>query len=146
VRRHDYKHHGLCREAYYTDSLRWIGQQIPESEIFVFSDEPNYTGHFLRQAGIAHHVVTSGDDLLDLLLIARCRLHILANSSYSWWGARLARSQGVMYPRPWSNIQAPAPALFPAHWWAIDDAVAFGHDTHSYTHQLATISWGSPPP
>lgn len=143
VRRHDYKHHGLCHEAYYIDSLRWIGQQMPDSEVFVFSDEPNYTGHFLRQAGIAHQMVRSGDDLMDLLLIARCRLHILANSSYSWWGARLAGSEGVLYPRPWSHIQEPAAAMFPAHWWAVDEAVAFGHDAHSYTDQLAAISWTS---
>jgi Glycosyl transferase family 11 len=142
VRRHDYKHHGICREAYYIDSLRWIAQHTPGCEVFVFSDEPNYTGHFLRNAGIAHHQVSSGDDMLDLVLMARCNMHVIANSSFSWWGARLSDSRLTLYPTPWSQVQAPATTLFPPHWHQVDGAVTSGMDTASFAQRLEAI----PPP
>lgn len=140
VRRHDYKHHGICQENYYIDTLRWTMEQVAHSEVIVFSDEPNYTGHFLRQAGIAHQMVATGDDLLDLYLMSHCKMHVIANSTYSWWGAQLAGNRLVFYPLPWSAVHKPVANFFPSHWIAIDGAVSSAIETLSYKAALNRLS------
>jgi len=139
VRRYDYKHHGICRENYYIDSLRWMVGHLPGCEFFVFSDEPNYTGHFLRDAGLRHHIVNCGDDLLDLLLMSECGVHLISNSTYSWWGARLANSRLTIYPQPWSALHSPATTFFPSHWTGIADAVSSTIDPVSFVKALEQL-------
>lgn len=137
VRRNDYKHHGICRENYYIDSLRWLTAQVPSAEIMVFSDEPNYTGHFLRQAGIAHRLVATGNDLHDLKLMSQCKMHLIANSTYSWWGAYLACTRQVIYPLPWSALHSPPDNFFPAHWLGIENAVSSAIEPVGYQQALS---------
>jgi hypothetical protein len=139
LRRHDYKHHGICDEAYYIDALRWIRVHEPDAEFFIFSDEPNYTGHFLLQSGIPHSMVQSGDDLLDLALMTRCRMHIIANSTFSWWGAALADTRLTIYPLPWSFVHSPAKTLFPENWRPIAQAVKGFVADSSFTEQFKII-------
>lgn len=123
VRRHDYKHHGLCNENYYVDSIRWLVNRIENPKIFLFSDEPNYATYFLRSIGVPIYHVATGNDLDDLYLMAACRYHVLSNSTYSWWGAALSDSQQVICPNPWSLIHNPTTVIYPPHWIKVDGAV-----------------------
>lgn len=123
LRRHDYKHHGLCAEDYYLQSLRWLQARRGALDLFVFSDEPHYTAHLLSGAGFAHTLVRTGDDLADLYLMSLCRNHVIANSTFSWWGARLSQSDTVIAPEPWSCIHTPSPGLCPPHWRRVAGAV-----------------------
>ena len=140
LRRHDYKHHGVCHETYYTDCLQWLRAQRPDSSVFLFSDEPNYSSHFLRAAGVPHTLVASSDDLVDLALMARCHQHVMANSTFSWWGSMLADSRCTLYPLPWSFMHQPAPTLFPAHWHAVAGAVSNAIEPRSFGAQLSGIA------
>jgi hypothetical protein len=139
VRRNDYKHHGVCHENYYIDALRCVIAQVPQADIMVFSDEPNYTGHFLRQAGIQHQLVATGDDLLDLKLMSGCRIHLIANSTFSWWAAYLATSRAVIYPLPWSALHTPVANFFPPHWTGIEDAVSSAVEPVSFQLALTQL-------
>jgi hypothetical protein len=55
-------------------------------------------------------------DWCDLLMMARYRHHIIANSSYSWWAAWLSGDDHAVCPDPWfgPKIDVPSPAL--PHW------------------------------
>ncbi len=123
IRRRDYKHHGLAAENYYIDALRWLTARAGALDIFVFSDEPNYTALFLGQAGIRAQIVNSGDDLGDLFLMAQCRHHVISNSTFSWWGAVLSGSDDVVWPDPWSRVHAASPQLCPPQWRRVKGAV-----------------------
>ena len=69
----------------------------------------------------------------DLRLMAKCRHHILANSTFSWWGAWLNPSPEklVMAPRHWFLAQEARHAnLLPPDWILLDPA---GDRTSEYS-------------
>jgi len=98
VRRGDYVHHpqasafhGLCDPAYYAAAMQQLCESTPPSRYFVFSDDiawakDNLT--FRAPATFVDH--NSGDQSWqDMRLMMACKHHIIANSSFSWWGAWL---------------------------------------------------------
>jgi hypothetical protein len=130
VRRGDYLRsdvknvHGLCDPPYYTGAMSLLRRHVPAAKFFVFSDDPVW----------CQQVFCGNDDLhvidvhepnrghLDLALMASGRHHIIANSSFSWWAAWLARhdAQFVVAPTPWTTRDGPAPELFPPGWIVLD--------------------------
>jgi hypothetical protein len=109
VRRGDYvaepetlAYHGICSLEYYARAMDLARRLVPDARFFLFSDDPAWVEANL---GGPDAVVVSEQDSpahRDLLLMALCRHHVLANSSFSWWGAWLSRPGGVtVAPRPW---------------------------------------------
>ena len=139
IRRHDYKHHGICQENYYVDCMRWIKEQRAQAEFFVFSDEPNYVGYFLNQAGVQFRMIASGDDLLDLRIMAQCKSHVVSNSTYSLWAAYLTSSKLVIYPLPWDPWSHTPFELFRPDWIGIRNAVKNIIDPVSFRGSLDKI-------
>jgi hypothetical protein len=124
VRRGDYAHvastrarHGLCSESYYRSAIAHVRRRVLCAEAIFFSDEPDWVGdHLGSEAAL---VVTDNADRPeeDLHLMTCCRSHVIANSSFSWWGAWLARSDEVIAPRAW--YQAPGldgRDIVPSRW------------------------------
>ena len=59
-------------------------------------------------------VVDEPDELMGLALMSLCHGGaIIANSTYSWWGAMLIKAP-VIYPKRW--LQNTVPLIFPSHW------------------------------
>lgn len=118
IRRGDYTENeavygNICTEAYYKKAVELIKKKYPEACFFVFSNEPEWAGKWIRDqyGGKAGFTLIEGTDestgYLDLFLMSRCRHHILANSSFSWWGAWLNPSEDkiVIAPSKWFNNQ-----------------------------------------
>jgi len=113
VRRGDYvdpgrvEFHGLVAEPYYREALGRLQSAIgAEAELFVFSDDPAAAEHVLNFVPRSRLVHVRGDPNRpweDMVLMARCRHHVTANSSFSWWGAWLNRAPEkiVVAPRAW---------------------------------------------
>ncbi|MGV8081422.1 MAG: alpha-1,2-fucosyltransferase [Syntrophales bacterium] len=112
VRRGDYvtdpaarEIHSLCDDDYYRRCVRFLEDRVKDLRCFVFSDEPDWVRRNLdlgRPAVVVDH--NGGEkDCEDLLLMCRCRYHIIANSSFSWWGAWLSGfpEKIVLAPRSW---------------------------------------------
>ena len=115
-RRHDYKHHGIVNENYYLQTINWLKKIKGPLEIIVFSDEPNYVAYLMQNIGINATYINSGDDLNDLALMMHCENHIIANSSYSWWGAKLSKQSTVIAPLDWSFMGPVSKSLCPENW------------------------------
>lgn len=111
VRRGDYvsnpvatAYHGLCGLEYYEAAIRRLAGSVPRPHCFVFSDDLDWvranleTGHPTTFVG--HNTDTPWE---DLRLMAACRHFIVANSSFSWWGAWLGEWPGkqVIAPARW---------------------------------------------
>lgn len=119
--------HGTLGLPYYEAALQRVRAQVEGSRYFVFSDDIAWCREHLplgaEEAVYVDH--NAGPDAWqDLVLMATCRHHIIANSSFSWWGAwlrdqRLGESGHlVIAPARWFAGQ-PAEDLsdrFPAHW------------------------------
>ena len=56
------------------------------------------------------------DSYLDMFLMSHCKCNILANSSFSYWGAmfNVHSDNYVIYPSKWNNIETPD--IFPNYW------------------------------
>lgn len=111
IRRGDYvsnpkvhAYHGLAGATYYQRALERIRAVAQErATLFLFSDDPQWVRENFDSHGLDAHVVDLGLPAHhDMHLMSLCRHHVLANSSFSWWGAWLAAREGVtVAPRRW---------------------------------------------
>lgn len=128
VRRGDYvssravgQYHGSTTLDYYNRAVRELAKRVTSPEFFVFSDDPEWVKANLILAApttyIEHNPPEKGYE--DLRLMTLCRHHIIANSSFSWWGAWLAghRDGMVIGPKKWLNDPAISTEdLMPKGW------------------------------
>jgi hypothetical protein len=111
IRRGDYaahaetnQFHGLCSPEYYQRSSEYLAAQVENPVFFLFSDDPDWVQENLH---LSHPTIQVSNGLLqdyeELCLMSRCRHHIIANSSFSWWGAWLnPRSNKIVCaPKRW---------------------------------------------
>ncbi len=113
--------HGTCSVAYYDRALRYIEQRIENPVYFVFSDDVNWTQKNIKIDGehyfISHN--TGCDSYNDMRLMSLCNHHIIANSSFSWWGAWLNPRENkiVVAPDKWfQNSKWDSRDHVPASW------------------------------
>lgn len=127
VRRGDYaanvhaaSHHGTCSVAYYRSAIERLASVVDRPHFFVFSDEVDWAKTELSFPGPVTFVDHNGPEsaFQDLRLMSLCQHHIIANSSFSWWGAWLNpySSKRVIAPRQWYADGRATPALTPAEW------------------------------
>lgn len=102
VRRGDYvklaQHHPPCSNEYYDKAIK----EIPEGVKFlVFSDDTEWCRENFKEDKFI--VIDGNNDIVDLYLMVKCKHNIIANSSFSWWGAWLNDNNGkiVVSPVTW---------------------------------------------
>lgn len=81
----------LLPAEYYRTALAGIREKIPEPRFVVFSDDPGWIRENIDfgDSPVLWVEHNADDELADLWLMSRCRHAIIANSSFSWWGAWL---------------------------------------------------------
>ena len=97
---------GLLPSDYYSRGIELIRSKIPDPVFYFFSDDINWVKDHL-QISQATYVSTNiaKTHIEDLYLMSRCKHNIIANSSFSWWGAWLNNSPDkiVIAPGKWFN-------------------------------------------
>ncbi len=128
VRRGDYvtnkgigEVHGALPLAYYRAAVARIADSTIDPKFYVFSDDPDWVKDNLKISGSTTYVDHNGpaDACEDLRLMSACRHHVVANSSFSWWGAWLDNKAGkqVVAPHKWFASEAiDISDLIPAAW------------------------------
>ncbi|MFY7812012.1 MAG: alpha-1,2-fucosyltransferase [Flavobacterium sp.] len=97
--------HGVCSNQYYLDALQYLMDRIPTFQIFVFSDDINWVKEnfmFQQPAFFVDNVTVPWE---DIYLQSICNHNIIANSSFSWWGAWLNKNPNKINigPLKWFN-------------------------------------------
>jgi hypothetical protein len=111
--------------SYYQQAIDDLRRRFEGLTFIVFSDEPK-TARALMQ-DVTPSIFVEGNTTCayeDLWLISLCRFNIIANSSFSWWGAWLnpRRDKQVYAPRYWFNTRGSYfKDLYPGEWTLIDN-------------------------
>ena len=104
LRRGDYvnlqQYHPVCSPEYYMSAFSYF--QDEDYNFLVFSDDIEYCKQLFGEAENLTYIYTN-NDFVDLCLMSMCDHNIIANSSFSWWGAWLNknRNKKVIAPRKW---------------------------------------------
>lgn len=110
---------GICTIAYYQTAMRQLENILPEKPSYLFfSDDPDWVKkHFNLPDSEIIDWNQNEESWQDLCLMAACRHHIIANSSFSWWGAWLGQHEGTLTIAPdvWYNTTH-TPDLLPPEW------------------------------
>lgn len=116
--------HGALPIAYYQRAVKFIAERVRMPRFFVFSDDISWAKVNLGLDQDCEYVGhNSGfDSYRDMQLMSMCNHHIIANSSFSWWGAWLNPDpeKMVLYPEHWfRRKQVITDDLFPPGWQKI---------------------------
>ena len=105
VRRGDYlnnPNHPVQSLEYYQEALSNFDENTP---VIVFSDDQKWCSSQELFSGNRFFISQGEDPTADLCIMSMCDYHIIANSSYSWWGAWLANSKKIIAPKNWFGGQ-----------------------------------------
>ena len=107
VRRTDYvsnsENHPPYSLEYYEKSLSMFSDNIP---VMIFSDDPQWCKEQNLFSSDRFLISENEWNAIDLCLMSLCTHHIIANSSFSWWGAWLSKSKNVVAPSRWFGDNA----------------------------------------
>lgn len=113
--------HGTCDLTYYDKAVEAVRSQVQSPKYFVFSDDIAWVKQNLSIDGDVVFVsdTNSVNAYDDMRLMAACRHNIIANSSYSWWGAWLGNQEEkvVVCPAYWTSTHKTTEIdLIPKNW------------------------------
>lgn len=131
VRRGDYvsnpatnAYHGTCSPAWYDQAMSAMAERVADPTFFAFGDDPVWARDNLpkRWPIVFVDPQPAGREAEDMHLMAACRHHITANSSFSWWGAWLdpRADKQVIVPQRWfDQASKDTRDLIPQGWLKI---------------------------
>lgn len=92
---------GICTQKYYDTAIAYVKDEVSDVRFFVFSDDPAYAKE--KYTGEEYTIVDMNhgkDSFYDCYLMSQCRHNICANSTFSFWGARLNQNPRKYMIRP----------------------------------------------
>lgn len=102
--------HGTCEPQWYRLAMENMAARYTAPTFFVFSDDPDWARQNLETVGPMVYVQPQADgrDGEDMHLMAACHSHVIANSTFSWWGAWLnpREAKHVIAPKAWFRSEA----------------------------------------
>jgi hypothetical protein len=112
-------YHGVCNLTYYHIAIKTIKEKIYHPIFFIFSDDIAWAKANFSGEEFVFVSSPTTKDYEELILMSRCYHQIIANSSFSWWGAWLNRNphKVVIAPKKWFNSKRPdSSEIIPDNW------------------------------
>ena len=108
VRRGDYmnlqQHYIPLTDTYYYDTAVNYMKSIGAKTFIMFSDDILWCKERFKNNGFKF---SEADEFTELMMMRACRYHIIANSSFSWWGSWNVNSNCVIAPKQWFGPAIP---------------------------------------
>lgn len=113
IRHGDYENYpkfGLCTKQYYQNAIELLGNELDNPKFYIFTEDPDWVDENLK-FNFPYEIIrfseknnTTGRGYAELLkLMSLCEHFIIANSTFSWWGAFLSENKYkiIISPKPW---------------------------------------------
>jgi hypothetical protein len=119
IRRTDYlqnPNHTPLSLEYYQEAINQMSSDLP---VIIFTDDIDWCKEQEIFSDERFMISESEDHYVDLCLMSLCKHHIIANSSFSWWGAWLSGFDNVVAPIQWfgeGNRDKDTKDLIPERW------------------------------
>ncbi|MBC7388462.1 MAG: alpha-1,2-fucosyltransferase [Opitutaceae bacterium] len=114
------KFHGLCSMEYYSNAIDLINSKVSNPCYFIFSDDITWVKDNLKIQNDHVFIDSNNDksDYEDMRLMRACKHNIIANSTFSWWGAWLGSNENkiVIAPKIWFADQTKKIDIIPKRW------------------------------
>lgn len=91
---------GICTEAYYEQAIAYMKEKVADAKFFVFSDDPSFVRKNYGEEYTVVDINHGKESFYDIHLMSCCKHHICANSTFSFWGARLNPDEEKIMIRP----------------------------------------------
>lgn len=128
LRRGDYisnqnanKFHGVCSLDYYKSAIELMSNRYPNAKYYIFSDDIEFAKAEFQND--SKYTIVDGNNgvksYLDMHLMSLCNSHIIANSTFSWWGAWLSQGEMkfVIAPKTWfAGSEDPIKDIYEDTW------------------------------
>lgn len=125
IRRGDYLNEpefmGICDLNYYRQAIQMVLSSKRECAFYIFSNDIEWCKHHIAPLIVSHKVEyvvgnTKENSFWDMFLMSQCDELIIANSSFSWWGAYLNTcAERIIAPKQWVNRNQPI-EVWDASW------------------------------
>jgi len=129
IRRGDYisdkqtnEYHGTCSLGYYEQSIHLFLSELKDPHFFFFSDDIDWVKEKFSNLHAKKTFVNENpgrDSWKDMFFMTKCKHHIIANSTFSWWGAWLSDHpfKKVIAPLKWFETNLSDKDLIPQEWF-----------------------------
>ncbi len=112
--------HGLCSIDYYKNAIRYITNIVESPSFYIFSDDMEWVKKNLKIDHPCYFIDHNKgkDSYNDMRLMSLCKHNIIANSTFSWWGAWLNvnKNKIVVAPNKWFEAQINSSDIIPETW------------------------------
>lgn len=111
---------GICTEGYYQKAIDMMKKRIKNPVFYFFSNDIEWVKNIFCEENamyIESHMFDDYQDWYDMYLMSECKHNIIANSSFSWWGAWLNTNKDkiVIAPKKWVNADS-MEDICPENW------------------------------
>jgi hypothetical protein len=116
---------GILPKTYFTDNLSTLMNKLPDSKIWVFSDDLVSAAEYfpnIEKSKIRLMPEIDSSPVSTLELMRHGAAHLISNSSFGWWGAFLSyREEGIVIcPKPWFKSLSDPRDLIPPNWTSVN--------------------------
>ena len=126
IRRGDYLSSNgfdVCSSSYYNKCINYFCNIFTTPCFYVFSDDILWSQNLMNSFNVKYKIIDFNrgeDSYKDIFLMSKCKHNIIANSTFSWWGAWLNnnKSKIVLCPNVWIKTRYNVP--YPESWNKID--------------------------
>ncbi len=97
----------ICKKEYYLNAIKYINNNINNPRYYIFSNDIRWVQENLKiENAVFIDWNKDENSYIDMQLMSACNNNIIANSTFSWWGAYLNpyKNKIIVAPKKWTNV------------------------------------------